>query len=153
MPTLHKDTPSTFTADHYTTLKALLDTEIAARQALESQVKKLTHRVNRMSRAEQGPEPAANLRNGTLSMFEHDDEEEDLPTPSYDNYSESEAFKTPHEEFGAHDFGSPVQDEEFQEEEFGRKRAPRTLSLGQLTLGKPPREQREFQSPEVGADL
>lgn len=153
LPTIPKEGSASFTADHYTTLKALIDTEVAARQALEAQVTKLNHRVNRMSRTAQGPDTGVNLRNGTLSMFDHDDEDDELPTPSYDNYSESETYKTPHEELGGHDFEADP--EEFHEEKFS-KRAPRTMSLGQLTLNKHPREQQELRdlhTPEADMDL
>ena len=149
LPTLPRGDTGTLTADHYTTLKALIDTEAAARQALEDQVKKLTHRVNRMSRS--GTDPGVlGQRNGTFSTFELDEEEE-LPTPaSAYEYSESEAYKTPREERGGPDFDA-VNDEEF-DESFSRKRAPRTLSLGQLTLGKPSRTPSEIQSPEMSVD-
>ncbi len=143
----------TFTADHYTTLKALIDTEVAARQVLEAQVRKLTHRVNRMSRVSHGPDLGIGPRNGTLSMFDHDDDDEDLATPAYDDDFGSETYKTPHEEFGGHNFEADTEEEEFPEEEnFSRKRAPRTLSLGQLTLGRHSRE-REPQSSGTSVDL
>ena len=149
LPTLSRGDTGTYIADHYTTLKALIDTEAAARQALEDQVKKLTHRVNRMSRSVTDP-GVGPQRNGTFSTFEHDEEEE-LPTPSsaYE-YSESEAYKTPREERGGPDFDA-ILDEDL-DENFSRKRAPRTLSLGQLTLGKPSRTPSEIHSPEIGVD-
>ena len=85
------------------------------------------------------------------SKIEELDEEEELPTPaSAYEYSESEAYKTPREERGGPDFDA-VNDEEF-DESFSRKRAPRTLSLGQLTLGKPSRTPSEIQSPEMSVD-
>ncbi|KAK7755230.1 hypothetical protein SLS62_002735 [Diatrype stigma] len=153
LPTMPREGLNSFTSDPYTTLKALIDTEVAARQALEAQVTRLNHRVNRISRSAQGPDTGADLRNGTLSMFEHDDEDDELPTPSYDNYSESETYKTPHEELGEHDF--EADHEEFSEKGVS-KRAPRTLSLGQLTLNKHQREQQELRdlhTPEPDMDL
>lgn len=155
LPTLPKEISGSFAADHYTTLKALIDTEVAARQALEAQVKKLNHRVNRMSRTSHGPDTGVDLKNGTLSMFEHDDDDEEMLTPSYDNYSESETFKTPYEEISGHDFDA-VQEQEFHDDDFSRKRAPRTLSLGQLTLGKHQKEQqelRELPSPQTSVNM
>ncbi|RYP74654.1 hypothetical protein DL771_002920 [Monosporascus sp. 5C6A] len=138
LPTLHREVGGAFSADHYTMLKVLIDTEIAARQALEVQVKKLTHRVNRMSRTSRGPELGIGPRTDTFSTFEHDDDEGDLPTPAYDTYSESEAYKTPEERAGI-DFEA-VQNGDLHDEEddISRKRTPRTLSLGQMTLGKHP---------------
>ncbi|RYP01109.1 hypothetical protein DL764_006308 [Monosporascus ibericus] len=144
LPTLNREAAGAFSADHYTMLKVLIDTEIAARQALEAQVKKLTHRVNRMSRTSRGPESGIGSRADTFSTFEHDDDEGDLPTPSYDTYSESEAYRTPEERAGM-DFevvqNGDVHDEE---EDVSRKRTPRTLSLGQMTLGKHPKAHQEM---------
>ncbi|RYP49650.1 hypothetical protein DL768_004692 [Monosporascus sp. mg162] len=144
LPTLHREVGGAFSADHYTMLKVLIDTEIAARQALEAQVKKLTHRVNRMSRTSRGPESGIGPRTDTFSTFEHDDDEGDLPTPAYDTYSESEAYKTPEERAGI-DFDT-VQNGDLhdEEEDISRKRTPRTLSLGQMTLGKHPKVHQEM---------
>ncbi|RYP65946.1 hypothetical protein DL769_006173 [Monosporascus sp. CRB-8-3] len=148
LPTLHREVGGgAFSADHYTMLKVLIDTEIAARQALEAQVKKLTHRVNRMSRTSRGPELGMGPTTDTFSTFEHDDDEGDLPTPAYDTYSESEAYKTP-EERAAIDFEA-VQNGDLHDEEddISRKRTPRTLSLGQMTLGKHPKAHQEELEP------
>ncbi|RYP27768.1 hypothetical protein DL767_007543 [Monosporascus sp. MG133] len=144
LPTLHREVGGAFSADHYTMLKVLIDTEIAARQALEAQVKKLTHRVNRMSRTSRGPESGIRPRTDTFSTFEHDDDEEDLPTPAYDTYSESEAYTTPEERAGI-DFEA-VQNGDLldEEDDISRKRTPRTLSLGQMTLGKHPKAHQEM---------
>ncbi|RYP24732.1 hypothetical protein DL765_000278 [Monosporascus sp. GIB2] len=144
LPTLHGEAGGAFSADHYTMLKVLIDTEIAARQALEAQVKKLTHRVNRMSRTSHGPESGIGSRTDTFSTFDHDDDEGDLPTPAYDTYSESEAYKTPEERAGM-DFEA-VENEDLHDEEddISRKRTPRTLSLGQMTLGKHPKALQEM---------
>ncbi|KAH9909334.1 hypothetical protein F4778DRAFT_225841 [Xylariomycetidae sp. FL2044] len=130
------------TVDHYTTLKALLDTERAAREALESQVTKLSHQVSVMSsrhhyrhRPDEPLDPASTT--AAYSVFDHDDDD-DEDDEDLDVDTESEAFKTPREEgmpqshFGA--FGEELR---VQEEDGSRKKAARTLSLSQLTLGKP----------------
>jgi hypothetical protein len=140
LPSLPKEVSGSFVADHYTTMKALIETETAARQALESQVVKLTHRLNRMSRASRQLSSAGGITPGVYSTFEHDEEEEEPATAVTDTYSESEAFGTPHEERPSSGLGA-FHDEQNREEEQhdeSQLKAGRTLSLGQLTLRKPP---------------
>ncbi|KAI0022247.1 hypothetical protein F4780DRAFT_210309 [Xylariomycetidae sp. FL0641] len=137
LPTLPREGSGGFTVDHYVTLKALLDTERAARQALESQVTKLGHRINLMARAQKldiDPESSAY---SNVSMFEHDDDDDDEEPMTAGADSESDAFKTPREEGPAHPFGAFGEELRVEEDDGSRKKAARTLSLSQLTLGKP----------------
>ncbi|KAI1341544.1 hypothetical protein F5Y15DRAFT_359565 [Xylariaceae sp. FL0016] len=146
LPTLPRESSGVFTADHYTTLKALLDTERAARQALESQVTRLNHKVNVMSRASHklNTNPPSSYSN--ISAFEHDDDDEEPLTASPDG--DSEAFKTPYEERPSH-FGAFGEELREKEEDGSRKKAARTLSLSQLTLGKPPKHSQHPQPAGV----
>ncbi|KAI0855804.1 hypothetical protein F4860DRAFT_446754 [Xylaria cubensis] len=150
LPTLSKDTPHPFTSDHYNTLRSLLDDERAARHALEIRVTQLAQMIHTMSR------PTHKLHVNTssgvelpVSTFEHDDDDEDdedeePPSASIDD--SSDAFKTPGEERPIHDYDDFGDDEV---DDGSRKRAARTLSLGQLTLGKP----KHSQKPGAGVDL
>ncbi|KAK1973011.1 hypothetical protein LY78DRAFT_3773 [Colletotrichum sublineola] len=150
-------TTGTFTADHYTTLLALLETERASRQALESQVKKLTRRMNmlsgpggngRISLQMMEPPPTAKSF-GSVSAFDQDSSDDDalsrnrrflaedsgVGTGPGDDDSYSEVFATPKEEYpyGYGAFGEELRDEN---EDPQRKKAARTLSLSQMTLSK-----------------
>lgn len=150
-------TAETFTADHYTMLLALLETERASRQALESQVKKLTRRMNMLSgpnghgRMSLHMEPPPTAKSfGSVSAFDQDSSDDEgaasrnqrflaedsgVGTGPGDDDSYSEVFATPREEqshgYGA--FGEELRDED---EDPQRKKAARTLSLSQMTLGK-----------------
>lgn len=142
LPTLPRSLAGPFTADHYTTLLALIETERSARQALEAQVNRLTtqlHLVTRRSEHFDGTGPVA-----LQSAFELD-EDEMQGTPVTE--SDSEAFKTPREEQPQHGFGAFG--EELKEEDSEGKRAARTLSLSQLTLKKP----RKTRPQQVGVNL
>ncbi|KAI0199108.1 hypothetical protein F4808DRAFT_220544 [Astrocystis sublimbata] len=151
LPTISKDVVETFTSDHYNKLRTLLDAERSARQVLEIRVANLAQIIHAMSRSthyshvnapRSGDEP--------VSTFDHDDdddaEDEDEP-PSVSADDNSDAFKTPFEErppYGhEEDFGVNEPDDG------SRKRAARTLSLGQLTHGKP----KHLQKPGAGVDL
>ncbi|KAI1737931.1 hypothetical protein F4680DRAFT_202944 [Xylaria scruposa] len=150
LPTLSKDSPHAFTSDHYNTLRSLLDDERAARHALEIRVTQLAQMIHTMSR------PMHKLHVNTspgvevpVSTFEHDDdddddEDEEPPSASIDD--SSDAFKTPGEERPIHDYDDFGDDEV---DDGSRKRAARTLSLGQLTLGKP----KHSQKLGAGVDL
>ncbi|KAI0890552.1 uncharacterized protein GGS22DRAFT_14995 [Annulohypoxylon maeteangense] len=140
LPALLGENAGALAADQYTTLKALVDTERDARQALEARVTKLSHRLNLICRTSPKLETASTTYS-TVSAFEHDDDE----PLSAGADTESEAFKTPREEghFGA--FGEELRDEEV---DGSRKKAARTLSLSQLTLKRPVRS-----PPESGVDL
>lgn len=144
LPTLPRELQDALATDHYTTLKALLDTERANRQILESQVTKLSYRLNRLSRSSQTLDAR---KRGFYSAFDEDDDEfEGLPTAT-DDYG-SEIFRTPHEEMNAmaHQafLGQPApssgdgfnDDSDKENQDVERRKAPRTLSLGQLTLPK-----------------
>ncbi|KAF9879901.1 hypothetical protein CkaCkLH20_02712 [Colletotrichum karsti] len=150
-------TTETFTADHYTMLLALLETERSSRQALESQVKKLTRRINmisgptgqgRMSLQMEPPPTAKSF--GSVSAFDHDSsDEEDAATRNRrylaedsgvgtgvgDDDSYSEVFATPREE-QPHSYGAFGEELHEDDEDPVRKKAARTLSLSQMTLGK-----------------
>ncbi|KAK1985369.1 hypothetical protein LZ30DRAFT_584302 [Colletotrichum cereale] len=148
----------TFTADHYTTLLTLLETERASRQALESQVKKLTRRLNMLTgpgghgRISLHMEPPPTAKSfGSVSAFDQDSSDDDtlsrnrrflaedsgVGTGPGDDDSYSEVFATPKEEypFGYGAFGEELRDEN---EDPLRKKAARTLSLSQMTLSKKP---------------
>ncbi|KAI0175618.1 hypothetical protein GGR52DRAFT_319611 [Hypoxylon sp. FL1284] len=145
LPALLGENVGPFTIDHYTTLKALLDTERDARQVLESRVSKLNRRIDLLSRTHHKLETASTTYS-TLSAFDHDDDDDDEPLTAGGD-TDSEAFKTPQEEESGHGFGAFG--EELREEEDGsRKKAARTLSLSQLTLKRPPVPQ-----PAPGVDL
>jgi len=169
LPALPREVAGPFTADHYSTLLALVETERSARQALEVEVRRLTQRLNMMSMSSARQHDSTQLLDppptaksfGQLSVFDDDDEEDDdheddesvtganlrsrpmRPEDSgiatgggderEDEEAYSEAFATPAEDrtFGA--FGEVLKEEEG---DGGRKKAARTLSLSQLTLGK-----------------
>ncbi|KAI1142761.1 hypothetical protein F5Y05DRAFT_408210 [Hypoxylon sp. FL0543] len=143
LPALLGENVEHFTADHYTTLKALLDTERDARQALEARVTRLSHRLNLVSRTSHKLETGSTTYS-TVSAFEHDDDEP--LTAGAD--TESEAYKTPREEEAGHGFGAFGEELRDEEEDGSRKKAARTLSLSQLTLKRPLRTQQE-----TGVDL
>lgn len=141
LPILPRDLQISLSADHYTTLKALLETERVNREMLEAQVTKLSYRLNRLSRASQTFDPR---KRGLYSAFDDDDDDlEPLPTTT-DDYG-SEVFQTPHEEYNAAALQAlsappPVGnfDDDSDKENQGaeKRKAPRTISLGQLTLPK-----------------
>ncbi|KAI1468773.1 uncharacterized protein F4812DRAFT_346472 [Daldinia caldariorum] len=132
LPTLLGENVGPFTADHYVTLKALLDTERDARQALEARVTQLSHRLNLIARTPNKLETGSTTYS-TVSAFDHDDDDEPL-TAGVD--TESELYKTPNEE-PAHNFGAFGEELREDEEDGSRKKAARTLSLSQLTLKRP----------------
>ncbi|KAL7628635.1 hypothetical protein AAE478_000150 [Parahypoxylon ruwenzoriense] len=147
LPALLGESVGPFTMDHYATLKALLDTERDARQALEARVTRLSHKLNLVSRTSHKLETESTTYS-TVSAFDHDDEDEPL-TAGADTETESEAYKTPREEGGpGHNFGAFGEELRDDEQDGSRKKAARTLSLSQLTLKRPP------QSPQAaGVDL
>ncbi|KAH9242924.1 hypothetical protein K456DRAFT_118509 [Colletotrichum gloeosporioides 23] len=158
MPRAEAGRPTdTFTADHYTMLLALLETERSSRQALESQVKKLTRRINmisgptgsgRMSLQMEPPPTAKSF--GSVSAFDHDSSDDEdaaarnrrflaedsgVGTGVGDDDSYSEVFATPKEE-QSHGYGAFGEDLLDEDDDPARKKAARTLSLSQMTLGK-----------------
>lgn len=146
-----------FNMDHYTTLMALIQTERSAREALEAEVKKLGYQVSILANFGVGmddhdydPPPTAKSF-GDYSAFDHDDGSEDIDrverskprghsvqhedsgiATTQGDESEYETFETPVEEI--HTFGAFG--EHLSEEDEAQKKAARTLSLSQLTLGK-----------------
>ncbi|KAI1412650.1 hypothetical protein F5Y13DRAFT_45280 [Hypoxylon sp. FL1857] len=138
LPALLGENVGPFTADHYTTLKALLDTERDARQALEARVTRLSHRLNLVAQTSHKLETGSTSYS-TVSAFDHDDDEP--LTAGAD--TESEAYKTPREEEAGHGFGAFGEELRDEEEDGSRKKAARTLSLSQLTLKRPPRTPQE----------
>ncbi|KAI1083264.1 hypothetical protein F5B20DRAFT_454132 [Whalleya microplaca] len=139
LPTLLREDPVSFTPEHYTTLKALLDTERDARLALEHRVTKLTHRLNLIFQTPHRLDTATTY--STVSAFDHDDDDDEPHTTEAD--TESEAYKTPREEHPSHGFGAFGEELRDEEEDGSRKKAARTLSLSQMTLKRPPRGQSE----------
>ncbi|KAK6948331.1 hypothetical protein Daesc_010097 [Daldinia eschscholtzii] len=144
LPTLLGENVGPFTTDHYVTLKALLDTERDARQALEARVTQLSHRLNLIVRTPNKLETGSTTYS-TVSAFDHDDDDEPL-TAGID--TESEAYKTPREEEPAHSFGAFGEELREDEQDGSRKKAARTLSLSQLTLKRPLRSEQD-----AGVDL
>ncbi|KAI1103333.1 hypothetical protein F4804DRAFT_233500 [Jackrogersella minutella] len=136
LPALLGENAGAFTADYYTTLKALLDTERDARQALEARVTRLSHRLNLVCRTSQKLDTSS-ASYSTVSAFEHDEDEP--PTAGVD--TESEVFKTPREEESGHGFGAFGEELRDEEADGSRRKAARTLSLSQLTLKRPVRSQ------------
>ncbi|KAI1090629.1 hypothetical protein F5B19DRAFT_315614 [Rostrohypoxylon terebratum] len=137
LPTLLGENAGALATDQYTTLKALVDTERDARQALEARVTRLSHRLNLICRAAPKLETDSTTYS-TVSAFEHDDDE----PLSAGADTESEAFKTPREE-GSHGFGAFGEELRDEEVDGSRKKAARTLSLSQLTLKRPMRSPQE----------
>ena len=147
-------------------LQSQLEAERAARQALEAQVKKLSERLNLLSstmfamvrdpaksRSQERlrpdtsvttpaptpsptaltsvsiPVPAGKAR----SVFD-DDDDESTAAKEGDDYSE--AFQTPREESGPANYGAFGEELKDDDDDPKRKKAARTLSLSQLTMGK-----------------
>lgn len=152
-PTVPKDMSTALTIEHYTTIMALLETERAARQALEAQVKNLSYRIDFMANVPENNKP---LRNGSpltgrllseTSAFDiDDDEEEDVSAPNepgrtrhslsqedsgiategFDDDENSESYATPYED--------KVFDTINGDQDFSKAEA-RALSLSLLTMG------------------
>lgn len=127
LPTLAREALSD---DRYTTLLSLLETERAARQYLEAQVTRLSQKLSQTPRTTQKPGRVA------VSIFEHDDDDEDAGEGGRDDFSESDAFETPREDYPKHGFGAFGEELTDEEADGSRKRAARTLSLSQLTMKK-----------------
>ncbi|KAK7432689.1 hypothetical protein QQZ08_000548 [Neonectria magnoliae] len=158
LPSLSRDSTGPLTMDHYATLLALVHTERSAREALESQVKRLGYQVSVMAKSalrrdtQYDPPPTAKSF-GDRSAFDYDDEENKAGLSMMDAHARSidpedsgigtghgdesvysETFETPREE--AHSFGAFG--ENLSEEDQTQKKSARTLSLSQLTQGKNP---------------
>jgi len=81
LPMLPREITGPFTADHYTTLLALIETERTQRQLLEAQVKKLSRALNVVSSqsaatVQLDPPPTARSFGGQ-SAFDHDSTDDD----------------------------------------------------------------------------
>ncbi|KAJ6446302.1 RNA binding protein [Purpureocillium lavendulum] len=156
MPSMTKETAGSIGMDHYMTVMSLLETERSAREALELQVRKLTHQLNLMikmqreARGSQSEAPSADQSLGETSVFDHDDDDDDVyrgdgphrglnlrledsgfATGIRDDDEYTESFATPNED--SRDY-SAFDDEQ----DPGLKSAARALSLSRLTLGTPP---------------
>lgn len=158
---LHAD-GGPFTAEHYATLLALLEMERAARLTLEAQVRRLTQRLDALApaggakrRSSVHLEPPPTARSfGNVSAWDHDDSDEEnrrgtknramaaedsgIATGSItglDDDDYSEHFTTPREE-NPYGYGVAIGDDLTDDEEEKRRKAARTLSLSQLTLGR-----------------
>ncbi|KAM0819578.1 hypothetical protein AB5N19_05394 [Seiridium cardinale] len=149
LPTLAREALSD---DRYTTLFALLETERASRQYLEAQVTRLSQKIDFLTR----PPQKVDSSRVAYSVFEHDDDDDDdddddegHENAANDDHSESEAFETPHEEHPQHGFGAFGEELVGDDADGSRKKAARTLSLSQLTMGKP----RRPASAESGVEL
>ncbi|KAI5861779.1 hypothetical protein GGS23DRAFT_606038 [Durotheca rogersii] len=144
-------------ADGYAALKALLDAERGAREALEARVTRLGRRLDAV--AGKGAPQRLEMKFAAVSAFDDDDDDDDeLLTAGAE--TESEAYKTPRSEegpglgsFGA--FGEDLRGDAAAAAEAGsdagapdpfdgaRKKAARTLSLSQLTLKRSPPRPRQ----------
>ena len=148
-----KGKASSFTEEHYATLLGLLETERSARLALEGQVRRLTYQVNILMKQAAGEDDTVQVKGGgasagKMSVFDEDDDDE----KRYSNHDhshglmddsgfgsgipeddddESQSFATPHEEGDDHTFGIYADEHEAVDE-----RAPRALSLSQMTMGR-----------------
>ncbi|KAI0391134.1 hypothetical protein F5Y17DRAFT_24855 [Xylariaceae sp. FL0594] len=151
LSSLPKDVSGGLTSEHYNSLRMLLDAERAARLALEARVTRLTRTVKILSRTTHILDtnmPSSGLY-PNVSTFE-DDEDDDVEPLSASVGDVSEDFRTSADEYPAP--GYYESDEESHDDDVDdgtRKRAARTLSLGQLTHGKPKHSQR----PAAGVDL
>jgi hypothetical protein len=165
LPALPREITGPFTADHYTTLLALVETERSARQALEAQVKKLGQRLNIMSLSAVSPgedrsqvlDPPPTAKSfGQMSAFDDDEEEDDedddqgaaglqgRPMIPEDSGIATGGPEDEDEETYSDDFATPREERTFgafgeelrEDDDPKRKKAARTLSLSQLTLNK-----------------
>ncbi|KAK3383820.1 hypothetical protein B0T24DRAFT_63919 [Lasiosphaeria ovina] len=180
--------------ERYAALAAQLETERAARQALEAQVKKLSERLNTLSTTMfamvRGPSESRSQERlappsvgghssqpvktllvpppeavKALSVFETDDDDDDnededegteaagakeirlLESEVADDNLTEDDFQTPREDMPPLSYGAfgeelhPDDDGEADSDDPKRKKAARTLSLSQLTLGKGQRTQ------------
>ncbi|KAI1810962.1 hypothetical protein GGS20DRAFT_143327 [Poronia punctata] len=151
LPSIPRDVANTFTMDHYNSLRIVVDTERAARQALEVRVNKLTRLVESMSRAT--PQLDTDVTPGEYSdtsPFEGNHGQSDVEPLSASIGDSSENFETRAVEYANPEFDALDEGRHDDEMELGsRKRAARTLSLGQLTHGKP----KNHPQPGAGVDL
>lgn len=163
------------TMEQQTMLLAHLEAERASRQVLEERVAALTSSLNSLLSRHHSthfqPPPTARSF-GQVSVFHHDDSDEEngahskhvghvgpedsglatgSTTGGEDDYSE-EPFETPRERlaFGQEDtvYQGDTRDDDYEDgddDENLHQKAPRTMSLGQLTLG------RAYKAPRATA--
>jgi hypothetical protein len=127
------------TLEHYTTLIALITQEQTARQRLEAQVMSLQKQLRTLqtsiSPAQSYPTPSPEHGHGEprvrseCSSFDNDD------SSLEEGFDNAEVYQTPSEEH-THYGEEPFEDIEGVVVDGVSKKAPRTLSLSQLTLGK-----------------
>lgn len=146
LPTMAKESVS---EDRYNNLLALLENERAARQYLEAQVKQLVQKIDHLSTPRMFNITSLSGPAMTQSVFEQDDDD-DTDEPRRDDISESDAFETPREEYSKHGYGAFGEELTDEDADGSRKKAARTLSLSQLTMGK---KQRRPASAESGVEL
>jgi hypothetical protein len=151
--------------EHYAKLIQLVEVERAARQALEGQIKTLSHQIDLMARASaygrlnnttDPPPTGKSFGDGSAFDLDDDDVDETIHARPYrgsmmledsgiatgvtdDDYSES--FTTPYEEAN----GFRAVGDASDEEDAANRKTVRTMSLSQLTLGKG--QQRLNQEP------
>ncbi|KAI9166944.1 hypothetical protein HJFPF1_03059 [Paramyrothecium foliicola] len=154
LPTISRDMTIPFTMEHYVKLVEMVETERSTRQALEAQIKTLSHQVDLMARASRQrfshnvmDPPPTGKSFGERSAFDDDDEANDtvlgrsyrgsmmledsgIATGGTDDDDYSESFTTPHEEANGFDGG------DYSDDDVTKRKTARTLSLSQLTLGK-----------------
>ncbi|KFA73566.1 hypothetical protein S40288_09455, partial [Stachybotrys chartarum IBT 40288] len=175
LPTLSRDFNGPFTMDHFTALTALLETERAARQALEAQVKSLGHQITIMNKqyrrgessAMNGFSPTAQSF-GEHSAFDEDDDDHDMDEEPRKHRGvkpkqlvledsgiatgdteeeDAEDFITPHEEMQRY---GPFDEDGLDYSEAARRKTARTMSLSQMTLTKSPtRQTHEIPPPMI----
>ena len=144
------------TAEHYTTLISLLETERLARQTLEAQVRGLARQIQLLGKAPGTGTltPSTSRPGGDRSVFDYDEDERDSrratavkhpyaglgledsgiatePRDDDDNDDMTEPFVTPHEDQGRFDIYG-------DENDTAQKADARALSLSLLTLGRQP---------------
>jgi hypothetical protein len=154
MPTIPRDSTIPFTMDHYVKLIEIVETERSARQVLETQVKMLNQEVSRLTRGSEqqgshrltGPPMGKSFIERSAFDYDDDDDASDtihgryrgsmmmedsgIATGVTDDDDYSESFTTPHEE------ANGFQTIDSDEDDVAKRKAARTMSLSQLTLGK-----------------
>jgi hypothetical protein len=169
LPSLSKDFNGPFTIDHFTTLTALLETERAARLALEAQVKSLGHQMaiitKRHTTSLEGVPRVGDQVFANRSAFDDDDDDdedeqkrishtrrsghtslEDSGIAAGDTEDEDvDDFITPHEEV----YKSSAFDNDGDGNDFVQRKTARTMSLSQMTVAKSPRKPYEAAPPMI----
>lgn len=164
LPSLSRDTPKTFTVDHYTTIMALLETERSARLALETKVRGLSHQVSLLAKRTENTSASGlgNSKPSFSSAFDHDDSEDEISVrgartslgpgnlgtiPGGGARDDSEDQTSSPTSYGADTDADDVA---------ARKMAGRTMSLSQLTQNRnrpPPRPEQQPWSAQNPAAI